>query len=255
MEASEPILIYRRWLPYWAVLQTDLRQTLRSWVYLLWVIVSVLAMGGYLLYRFGLHNEMGAEQKASIQTTDLFRWLIMGSLSLIVILTVSSISSERGTLADSVLSRGISRYQYFLAKLHSRCFVVLGTMTILCSIVFFCSYLLFKDDLSIEGGFKAILAICAVMLGIVSIGVTIGALTQSTVFGITVLWISLMALGILLKELPEAYLSPIKSLKQLESTLKGIGSIQIFQELFITSAIVTAVSTLLGMIVFSRKDV
>lgn len=64
-----------------------------------------------------------------------------------------------------------------------------------------------------------------------------------------------MALGILLKELPEAYLSPIKSLKQLESTLKGIGSIQIFQELFITSAIVTAVSTLLGMIVFSRKDV
>ena len=39
---ATPSLRFRRWLPYWAVLQTDLRQTLRSWVYRLWVVVSVL---------------------------------------------------------------------------------------------------------------------------------------------------------------------------------------------------------------------
>ena len=31
-----------RWLPYWAVFQADLRQTLRSWVYRVWVMLSVL---------------------------------------------------------------------------------------------------------------------------------------------------------------------------------------------------------------------
>ena len=33
---------FNRLLPYWAVLQTDLRQTARSWVYRLWVLVTVL---------------------------------------------------------------------------------------------------------------------------------------------------------------------------------------------------------------------
>ena len=42
-----------------------------------------------------------------------------------------SISSERGTLADSVLSRGISRYQYFLGKWHARLATVLGTFLVL----------------------------------------------------------------------------------------------------------------------------
>ena len=46
--------------------------------------------------------------------------------------TAGSITSERGTLADSVLSRGISRYQYFHGKLHSRLLIVLGTYFAMC---------------------------------------------------------------------------------------------------------------------------
>jgi ABC-2 type transport system permease protein len=41
---------FNRFLPYWAVLQTDLRQTLRSWVYRLWVLTTVVAAGGSILY-------------------------------------------------------------------------------------------------------------------------------------------------------------------------------------------------------------
>jgi hypothetical protein len=43
--ATIPIPRYVRWLPYWAVFQTDLRQTLRSWVWRTWVLTVVLCCG------------------------------------------------------------------------------------------------------------------------------------------------------------------------------------------------------------------
>ena len=58
MDASPPVVTVRfnKFLPHWAVFQTDLRQTLRSWVYRLWVLMTVLAATGLLLYKVGLHN-------------------------------------------------------------------------------------------------------------------------------------------------------------------------------------------------------
>src|SRR5947209_5123229 len=116
-----------RWLPYWAVFQADVHQTVRSWVYRIWVLVSLLAAVGYLLYRFGLAHEAGLVQPASRLIADLLRWTLLGSVTLIVVLCAGSISAERGTMADSVLSRGISRHQYFLGKWHSRLVTVLAT--------------------------------------------------------------------------------------------------------------------------------
>ena len=136
---------YRRWLPYWAVLRTDIRQTLRSWVYRLWVLMSVLAAGGFLLYRVGLHKEAGIFQSAAAQCGELFRVMVVGSLALVVVLAVSAISSEKGTVADSILSRGISRHQYFLAKWHARLVVVIATFAVLAGGIS-AGYFLFKSD-------------------------------------------------------------------------------------------------------------
>ena len=133
MEANPAVVTLRfnKFLPYWAVLQTDLRQTMRSWVYRLWVLMSVLAAAGFLLYRVGVHNEAGIFQSAATQCGELFRVMVVGSLALVVVLAVSAISSEKGTVADSVLSRGISRHQYFLAKWHARLVVVTATFALL----------------------------------------------------------------------------------------------------------------------------
>jgi tetratricopeptide (TPR) repeat protein len=99
-----------------------------------------------LLYRVGLHKEAGLFQSAAAQSGDLFRIMVVGSLALVVVLAVSAISSERGTVADSVLSRGISRHQYFLAKWHARLVVVTATFATLACLVLLTSYFLFKDD-------------------------------------------------------------------------------------------------------------
>src|SRR4051794_40847872 len=135
----------KRWLPYWAVFQADVRQTLKSWVYRTWVFVSILVTVGYSLYRYGAEHEGAVLQSASEFISDLLRWTVLGSVSLIIVLTAGSITSERGSMADSVLSRGISRYQYYLGKWHARLLTVLMTFFALGAAALLSSYFLLHE--------------------------------------------------------------------------------------------------------------
>src|SRR3954462_15890066 len=98
MDQQPPVVTVRfnKFLPYWAVLQTDLRLTFRSWVYRLWVFMTVLAAAGFLLYRVGLHREAGIFQSAATQCGYLFRIIVVGSLAVVVVLAVSAVGAERG---------------------------------------------------------------------------------------------------------------------------------------------------------------
>ena len=51
--AAKRPMSFNRWLPYWAVFQADMQQTIHSWVYRIWVLVSLLSAIGFLFYRFG----------------------------------------------------------------------------------------------------------------------------------------------------------------------------------------------------------
>ena len=261
MDAQPAVVTVRfnKFLPYWAVLQTDLRQTLRSWVYRLWVFMTVVAAAGFLLYRVGLHREAGLFQSAATQCGDLFRILVVGSLALVVVLAVSAVGSERGTVADSVLSRGISRHQYFLAKWHSRLVVVVATFAASAVAVLAASYFLFRSDaesdLSLAGGLAAVVAVAAVLAVIVSWGVTIGAMTNGTVLGITVFWLVLYGTGFLLTLLPEPYPSPEREFARLKFVLMGQFNGGQVTNLVVGSAVMSAVAAAVGVVGFARRDV
>jgi hypothetical protein len=261
MEATPPVvsLRFNKFLPYWAVLQTDLRQTIRSWVYRLWVLVTLVAAAGFLLYRVGLHREAGIVQSAAAQCGDLFRMMVVGSLALVVVLAVSAVSAERGTVADSVLSRGISRHQYFLAKWHARLLVVVITFALLSVIVLAAGYFLFKadaeTDLTIGGGLAAVVAVSAILAVIVSWGVVIGSLTSGTVLGITVFWLMLYGMGFLFSLLPEPWPSPDRELSRLKFVLRGQFNEVLLLNLVLGSAVLCAVAAVVGLIGFSKRDV
>lgn len=250
---------FNKFLPYWAVLQTDLRQTFRSWVYRLWVLTTVLAAAGFILYRVGLQTEAGMTQPAAAQSGDLFRLVVVGSLALIVVLAVSSIGSERGTAADSILSRGISRHQYYLAKWHSRLVVVVVTFSALAVAVLTASHFLFRSDgasdLSLTGGVAAVVAVAAALAVIVSWGVAIGALTNGTVLGITVFWLVLYGAGVLLSLLPEPYPSPDRELGRLKFVLRGEFNAGVLVNMVLAAVGLSVLSAAVGLSGFSRRDV
>jgi hypothetical protein len=244
-----------RLLPYWAVFQADVRQTVHSWVYRTWVLTSILLGVGFLLYRVGVYHEAGIIQLASNLMGDLLRWSVLGSVTLIVMLTASAISADRGTLADSVLCRGISRYQYFMAKWHARLAAVLSTFLILGLILLISSWFLLHEDLSICGSLVALLTVATILAAVITCGVTFSAIVNSTVTGIMVLWIFIYGMGFALSRLPARYPRPDEALDRLPFMLRGHYNMHYLGQLAMWSAIISLVVALIGMGYFARRDV
>jgi hypothetical protein len=252
--APKPVAI-NRWLPYWAVLQADLAHTLQSWVYRFWVLLSVLAAVGYLLYRLGLANEAGIIQPASKLIADLLRWTMLGSVSLVVVLTAGTISSERGTMADSVLSRGISRHQYFLGKWHSRLLSVIGTFVVLAVAMLVASLMLLHEDLSVAGCAVGIGMACALLMAVVTCGVAVSAVCNSTLLGVAIVWGLLYGGGFLLSLLPSRFVTPDRALASLPYILQGQYDSEGLTRLAAGCAVVSAVAALAGLVHFARRDI
>jgi hypothetical protein len=252
--AKKPVT-YNRWLPYWAVFQADFHQAIQSWVYRTWVLVSLSATVGYVLYRYGLAHEAGIVQPASRLISDLLRWTVFGSAALIVILTASSISAERGTMADSVLSRGISRYQYFLGKWHARLAAVLGTFLVFGIATLITSAFLLHEDLSLSGSLAALATVAAILAAIITCGVTVSAIANSSMVGISSLWVVLYGGGFALSLLPPSYPSPNRALQRLPHMLQGHFDPQLLTQFITWSAVGSCLVAAFGMLYFARRDV
>ena len=245
-----------RFLPYWAVFQADLTHTFNSWIYRVWVLLSVGVAVGYLLYRFGAKQVSGMIQSAPETIGDLLHWVIYGSVTLIIALTAGAICAERGTMADSVLSRGISRYQYFMGKWHARLALVLGT--------YFCQglfalvaayYMLHSEAMTIHGSLVAMLVVGSLLVFVVTFGVSVSAMSSNTLVSIAVVWMTLYGGGFIVSQLPGAVPSPERALQSLPNVLKGMYDWSILSRLMLTSLGMSVGTALVGMYYFSRRDV
>jgi ABC-type transport system involved in multi-copper enzyme maturation permease subunit len=252
--ARKPVTI-NRWLPYWAVFQADIRQTLRSWIYRTWVLLSLLATAGYLLYRFAPYHEAGLIQSAAAYLSDLLRWTLIGSAALVVVLTGGCISSERGTVADSVLSRGISRYQYFLGKWHARLAAVLATYLILGVIALTGSVFFLQEDLSAVGSVVALITVAALLGAVISCGVAVSAVANNTLAGIAILWLLLYGGGFLLSLLPAPFPAPDRVLHSLPAIVRGQYHLAALGRLIVWCVGVSCAAAVIGMGYFGRRDV
>jgi hypothetical protein len=247
-----------RWLPYWAVLQTDLRQTAQSWLFLLWVSLAVAGVCGFVLYRVGVQREAGLIQATSIAGAEALRALFLGSVAVAAIMGVAAISSERGSAADAVLARGISRSQYFLAKQHARILLVLLTFALCSSGSILSSWVLFRSnaaDLSWTGAAVTIVWLSCLLAAVTAVGVVIGALANSAVLGLAIYWLLLYGGGLLLMLAPESWPTPERELSRLRYVLQGYYSTTYYTHGIAATLLVVMVATAVGLIGYNRKDV
>jgi ABC-2 type transport system permease protein len=254
--AATKKLKINRLLPYWAVFQADIKQMLRSWIYRAWVLMSLGAAMGYLLYRYGAKQVSGMVQPASDLMSDMLSWIALGSVTLIIVLTAGTICSERGTMADSVLSRGISRFQYFLGKWHARVVLILGTffvMGILILIGSFC--LLHGETLSFIGTLVALAAASAVLVAVITCGVTVSAVANTTMVSIAVGWLAVNGAAFVLSLLPARFPAPDRVFKSMPDMVHGIYDMHAVLRLAIASLVVSVLAAMAGMVYFSRRDV
>lgn len=246
---------YRKWLPYWAVFQADMHQTIHTWTYRAWLAASLMVLAGFFTYKVGVYKEAGIIQPGSAFMLQAMRYTVLGCFTLVVVLTAGCISSERGTLADSVLSRGISRYQYFLGKLHARLTTVLGTFLFLGTATILGCRLFLHEDLSITGSMIALVVICALLVTVVTSCVTVSAIFNSTAVSILTVWTLLFGVSLGLSYFPHVHLSPEVTLQTLPHMIKGEYDIKNLGQLFLWAVGISGGISLVGMGWFAHRDI
>jgi hypothetical protein len=220
-----------------------------------WVIASLIAASLYLTHRFAMYRDAKFVQTVDKVVGNLLHWSALGTVTLVIAFVSGAIAAERGSLADSVLCRGISRYQYFVAKLHARLASVLGTYFVLAGGVLAISAFLFPGLVTWTGCAAGLGAIAAILAAIVCCGVAISALCTSPMLSVSLLWVSLYAIAFVLTFLPDSYLTPDRLIDALPKVFRGEFDRDELWRLTATALAASGLAAFCGMIKFSRSDV
>jgi ABC-type transport system involved in multi-copper enzyme maturation permease subunit len=218
-------------------------------------MVCVIAAVGYGLYKFGIHREVGLVQSASEQTGVLLGTVGIVTLAFVSLVAVHGISGERGTVADSILSRGISRRQYFAAKWHARSVVLLAAFAVLSAAVLTAYHYLLEPDLSLAGCLVGVGVATAMLAAVIAWGVTVGAMSNGTVIGVTLFWLVLFGGLFLLSFLPAPFPNGSNILAALRSTLRGNYDPTKVAWVIGVCLTVAAAGGGVGLVGYSKKDV
>ena len=115
--------------------------------------------------------------------------------------------------------------------------------------------MLHSDSLTLAGSAIAILTVAALLVMVITFGVSVSALSSSTVVSIAIVWTILYSAGFALSLLPETYPSPDRVLQALPRVLKGFYDWQMVSRLISGTLAVSLLVALFGMFGFSRRDV
>ncbi len=140
-----------------------------------------------------------------------------------------------------------------MGKWHARLVAVLGTFLVMGFLATAGGFLLLHSDLSLGG--VALVTTAALLAVVVTCGVTVSAMTNSTVLGIAVLWMIVYGAGFALYLLPADFPSPERALNNLPHILRGYYSLHTLGRLVGWSALASGVAAAIGLFYFSRRDV
>jgi uncharacterized membrane protein len=121
--------------------------------------------------------------------------------------------------------------------------------------VLIASVFLLHEDLSLTGCLAALATVTSLLGAVVTCGVTVSAMCNSTVLGIALLWVTLYGGGFALSMLPVRYLSPDRALALLPHILRGHYDIQALGQLMLWCLLLSLGVAIVGLAHFARRDI
>ncbi|MFO0811781.1 MAG: ABC transporter permease subunit [Gemmatales bacterium] len=175
-----------RWLPLWSILEMDLKQTVKSWLYRIAILVVVVVSVGVLLNRAAIHREAGVVQYASMHVGNFLQYTILFGAALSALFTASAIAGERGNLIDSTLCRGVGRWHFYIGKWMARTVAVLGGFLAVGLIFMVASVFILKSDLDFDHCLVALLLVSSILWLMVSVTMAVSATANNTMLSLGV---------------------------------------------------------------------
>lgn len=204
-------------MPFLAILQHELRTLWESWLVRLWLIATALLT---LILTVSSWSHF---QTAPLIASLLFPYLVFPWFLVVMVLGVSPVSGSRSeALADGILSRPVTRYEYLLAAWSARVLLVLGVYLVVIvpaiSVVTLADRPVPDDTVTLYGVLGALGVVGLVLTFLVSLGFLLGTLLRKTLLAVVLLVFIWLPINLVLNIFSLEEFSPI-SLNQAVPTL------------------------------------
>jgi ABC-type transport system involved in multi-copper enzyme maturation permease subunit len=211
--------LHTKLMPYLAILGHDLRALWASRLVRLWLAAT--AMLTLLLAAANWTKFPNATLIASL----LFPYLVFPWFFVVVVLGVSPVSGARAeVLADGILSRPVSRYEYLLAAWSARVLLVLGVylvvMVPVIAIVTLAKRPVPDDAVTLFGIVSALGVVALVLTFLVSLGFLAGTLLRKPLLAAVVLIFVWYPIGVVLNAFSLEEFSPISLSRAMSTQLR-----------------------------------
>ena len=204
-------------MPFLAIVQRELRTLRESWLVRLWLIAAAV-----LTLVLALSN-WGQFRTAPLIASLLFPYLVFPWFLVAIVLGVTPVSGARAEeLADGILSRPVTRYEYLLGSWAARVVLVLGVYLIVTVpailLVTLADRPTPEDTVTLYGTLAAVSVVGLVLTLQVSLGFLFGTILRNALFAVVVLVFLWFPINLVLNMFSLEAFSPI-SLNQAIPTL------------------------------------
>ncbi len=208
-----------RMMPYLAILRHDLGTLWSSRLVRLWLAATAL------LTFFLVAANWTQFQDAPLIASVLFPYLVFPWFFVVVVLGVSPVSGSRSeALADGILSRPVSRWEYLLATWSARVAVVLGAYLVVVVpaivVVTLADRPVRDDSVSVYGIISVLFAVGLVLTFLVSLGFLVGTLLRKPLLAVVVLIFVWYPIGLILSIFSLEQFSPVSLSRAVSTQLR-----------------------------------
>ena len=208
-----------RMMPYMAILRHDMKTLWGSRLVRLWLGATALLT--LLLVASNWSNF----QDGTIIASLLFPYLVFPWFFVVVVLGVTPVSGSRTeTLADGILSRPVSRFEYLLATWSARAVLVLSVYLVVTVpaivLVILAKRPVPEDTVTVYGIVTALGVVGLVLTFLVSLGFLAGTLLRKPLLAVVVLIFVWYPIGLILSVFSLEELSPISLNRAISTQLR-----------------------------------
>ncbi len=246
MDFLEQLNLRTRFMPFLAILQADLVPLFKTKITYVWLII-----GSFLQVTRILSVAVYAGPAVSI--SEGFSDFILIWSFVIIGITASTVSSETGELADSIMSKSVQRHDYILAKFASRILYVLVIFFMIIGISVVGSVRMGGDEYELIGLISAIMFAALALVMLTSLGVALSTIISRGTIAIVSLLIIWYSMTLFFPVWDLEFLSPSYLVSLLPDVIEGLG----FDEVRLTVvsyALITTYAIILSTIFFWKKD-
>ncbi len=234
---------------YLFLLRLDVEQLARSRLVRAWILLLVVT-AGFVVVVAANEQELASETLAAYMAAVLapLSWLVVGVLS------ASAVNGEASVIADSILSRAVTRRAYIWSKISARLGVFLVVYVVVTVPLAYLLLRLAKNDAEIGGIVWGLLTVAALLVFLAAFGIALSAIFRNMLTSVLTVLVVTLASGAMLQFLTVDWMSTTAVVSNLPETFRGDLSVSEQVRVLLVFGTLSVVATAAGISYFLRKD-